>query len=276
MRLGINYKGSKNRIARKIIDLLPPAETFIDLFAGGCAVTHAAMLSGKYKRFIMNDIDGRGIRVFTGEYKAKPSDWISREMFFKNSSLPVSDQDAFIACEWSFSGNMKDYLYGKHLEDWKHAYHEAVYDRDLSRWNSMGFYPPECDITNTNQRRLFYMRKIREMGEPRNHWELESAEGLPTFKPSMYVYYTVDYQAIRIPSDAVIYCDPPYNGTNTGGYDTIKHEQFYEWLRHQTVPCFVSEYSMPDDFKVVCEWGLHALSDTSGSGRMCKEKLWTL
>jgi len=46
MRYGLPYKGSKNGIAKKIVDALPAGEVFVDLFAGGCAVTHAAMLSG--------------------------------------------------------------------------------------------------------------------------------------------------------------------------------------------------------------------------------------
>lgn len=48
MRYGIPYKGSKNRIAAKVVDALPASDAFIDLLAGGCAVTHAAMLSGKW------------------------------------------------------------------------------------------------------------------------------------------------------------------------------------------------------------------------------------
>lgn len=55
--LGIGYMGSKNAIAYNIVEQLPEAETFVDLFAGGCAVTHAAILSGKYRRFILNDIN---------------------------------------------------------------------------------------------------------------------------------------------------------------------------------------------------------------------------
>ena len=56
-RFGLPYQGSKNSIAAWIADLLPPADTFCDLFFGGGAVTHAAMFSGKYKHFIANDID---------------------------------------------------------------------------------------------------------------------------------------------------------------------------------------------------------------------------
>ena len=56
MRYGAPYRGSKNAIAPWVVEHLPPAETLVDLFAGGCAVTHAAMLSGKFERFIANDL----------------------------------------------------------------------------------------------------------------------------------------------------------------------------------------------------------------------------
>ena len=49
MNYGLPYVGSKNKIAKTIIDFLPPADHFYDLFAGGCAITHAAILSNKYK-----------------------------------------------------------------------------------------------------------------------------------------------------------------------------------------------------------------------------------
>lgn len=42
---GIGYQGSKNRIANDIICSLPSGDRFVDLFAGGCSVTHCAMLS---------------------------------------------------------------------------------------------------------------------------------------------------------------------------------------------------------------------------------------
>ena len=57
MRYGLPYKRSKNSIAEWIVDNLPSADVFVDLFFGGGAVTHRAMLTGKYKRFIINDID---------------------------------------------------------------------------------------------------------------------------------------------------------------------------------------------------------------------------
>lgn len=55
MRYGIPYLGSKSRIAPWVIEHLPRADTLVDIFAGGCAVTHAAMLSGKFGKIIAND-----------------------------------------------------------------------------------------------------------------------------------------------------------------------------------------------------------------------------
>ena len=53
--------GSKNRIAKQLITEIiwnePNAETFIDLFAGGCARSHAALLSRRFKKVIANDIN---------------------------------------------------------------------------------------------------------------------------------------------------------------------------------------------------------------------------
>ena len=64
MRYGLPYKGSKNFIAKWVVENLPRSDYFVDLFFGGGAVTHAALLSGKYKHFIVNDIDGRLPKFF--------------------------------------------------------------------------------------------------------------------------------------------------------------------------------------------------------------------
>lgn len=63
-RYGLPYKGSKNKIAEWVVNRLPPNDNFYDLFCGGCSITHAALKSGKYKRFFANDIIGGLPRLF--------------------------------------------------------------------------------------------------------------------------------------------------------------------------------------------------------------------
>ena len=65
----------------------------------------------------------------------------------------------------------------------------------------------------------------------------------------------MDFAEVEIPSDSVIYCDPPYR--EKGGYRKAKHfnhVRFYEWALSHTVPVFVSEYEMPEDFVEVAAW----------------------
>lgn len=47
MTYGLPYKGSKSKIAEWVVAHIPKAPVLVDIFAGGCAVTHAALLSGK-------------------------------------------------------------------------------------------------------------------------------------------------------------------------------------------------------------------------------------
>lgn len=53
---GLPYTGSKNRLAEKIIRHLPEADTLVDVFFGGGAITHCAMVHNKFKSYIANDI----------------------------------------------------------------------------------------------------------------------------------------------------------------------------------------------------------------------------
>ena len=50
MRYGIGYQGSKNGIAEQIIAHLPAGRRLVDLFGGGFAISHCALLSGKWEK----------------------------------------------------------------------------------------------------------------------------------------------------------------------------------------------------------------------------------
>ena len=136
MNYGLPYMGSKNRIAQALIDVMPKAHTFVDLFAGGCAVTHAAMLSGKYSAFIANDIDGAMPRLFLDAINGKFKDenrWISREDFER-----MKKDDAYIRSVWSFGNNGDTYMYSKDVEPWKKALHHARFFGDFSLLREFG------------------------------------------------------------------------------------------------------------------------------------------
>lgn len=122
MNYGVPYKGSKNKIVQFIVGNLPKATTFVDLFAGGCAVTHAAMLTRQYKRFIANDITDAPL-LFADAVSGRYADerrWISREKFFE-----LKNTDPYVRYCWSFGNNGRSYLYSIEIEPWERALHFA-------------------------------------------------------------------------------------------------------------------------------------------------------
>ena len=134
-RYGLPYMGSKTKIADWVIDCLPPAEHFYDLFCGGCAVTHAAMLRHKYKHYHVNDITDMGMvfrKVIDGDYKPDYR-WVSREEFEANKM-----NDLLMAMCWSFSNNGMDYLYSREREPIKKAAHMAVVFGDYTLADEVG------------------------------------------------------------------------------------------------------------------------------------------
>lgn len=136
MNDGLPYKGSKNKLATRIVDLLPRRKHFYDLFCGGCAVTHAAMLSRKWEHFTINDLNWQCPTLFVDALNGKYKDdtrWISREDFFR-----LKDSDPYVAFVWSFGNNLRDYIYSREIEPLKKAIHYALYFNDYSLAAEMG------------------------------------------------------------------------------------------------------------------------------------------
>lgn len=148
MKYGLPYKGSKNKLAERIVSLLPKRTHLIDLFCGGCAVSHAALLRNKYEHIHINDINWMCPTLFidalNGKYQNETR-WISREDFFR-----LKDTDPYVAVVWSFGNNMRNYLYSKEIEPLKKAIHYAIFFRDYSLRKDLGydlsFIEPISDI----------------------------------------------------------------------------------------------------------------------------------
>lgn len=92
------------------------------------------------------------------------------------------------------------------------------------------------------------------------------------------VKFIVDgYQDLTIPSQSIIYCDPPY--AKTTGYKGSKfnHTEFWQKCRdwcadgHQV---FISEYNAPDDFVCVWEKEIAVTVAKSSKGKKGVERLF--
>ena len=134
MNYGLPYKGSKNKLAPKIFELFPQKKNFYDLFCGGGAMTHYALLSNKFEKVYQNDINKDCLDLFIDAAKGKyrnETRWISREDFL-NSNEP------YVKFCWSFGNNLKSYLYSEEIEPYKKALHYARVFNDFSLFEKMG------------------------------------------------------------------------------------------------------------------------------------------
>ena len=255
---GLPYTGSKSRIAHWVIDHLPRGRVLIDAFAGGCAITHRALLSNKWQTVIANDINGEYPQLFADAMRGKYRDerrWISREDFER-----LKSKDAFVACCWSFGNNLRLYMYSQGIEPYKRALHYAIVFNDFAPMQEL---MPEVAqavhdaihwIPNTHDRRITARNVIvktlkRLTGDNYAHQiiqsnplyqtirhtsrntpslerlqSLESLERLQSLESlermeSLQVT-SLSYDEIDIPDGAVVYCDPPYHACDKRLYDS--------------------------------------------------------
>lgn len=172
MKYGLPYKGSKNKLVERIVRLLPKRTHLVDLFCGGCAVSHAAMVMGKYKHIHINDINWMCPTLFidaiNGKYNNE-SRWISREDFFR-----MKDKDPYVAVVWSFGNNMRDYLYSREIEPLKKAIHYALFFSDYSLAKKLGHDLSFIDPIKDLQKR--YMA-VKHYFNQFGHFRQQSFEG---------------------------------------------------------------------------------------------------
>lgn len=320
MKYGLPYKGSKNKLALRINQLLPKADHLIDLFCGGCAVTHAALMMDKFQHIHINDVDWRPVQLFTDSLAGKYENenrWISREDFFR-----LKDVDPYVAIVWSFGNDMRTYMYGRKIEEIKRSLHYAIYFADYAPAKALGydlsfldgiqgfykryittkkyfqefhanhideignFTPPTQNtrvvlesLERTKGLRIFQVGEFRktqlstprvfelqhcESGTKLSRWGehlsdrpsiskvSKPLEGSKKKRTDRLTYSVLDYQAVPIPENSVIYCDIPYKGTSEYNLkEKFDHERFYDWCAKQTQPVFISSYDMPED-KFTC------------------------
>ena len=122
---GLPYKGGKSKLAERIVSIFPHAEHLYDLFSGGCAIAHCALLKNKFPHVHINDINPMMPQAFVKALQGGFDDedrWISREDFFR-----LKDTDPYVAICFSFGNDLKTYCYGKEVEPLKKALHYAIF-----------------------------------------------------------------------------------------------------------------------------------------------------
>ena len=265
MKFGMPYMGSKNSIAAWIVNQLPPARHFYDVFGGGGAITHAAVLSGKYRHVHYNELNPLVCKGFemaiNGGFKDETR-WISREDFFR-----LRNTDPYAAICFSFGNNLRDYIYGKDIEDYKRALHYLIFfdeRKDFERYFDLSDFEfsSKTDIDKRyseikpvikqkgirrklEAEHIERQRRLIELQELEGLMRLQGLEGLMRLQGLEGLSVTCgSYNVMKFEPDSIVYCDPPYEDTRTyTGNDEVSFDtdEFLNWAKDQSVPVFISE-----------------------------------
>ena len=187
-KYGLSYQGCKSALADDLLSVLPDAENFYDLFAGGCSMTHAAILSGKYKNVYTNDVKDMplvfkaAVEGFDYEKYVRP---VSKEEF-------NTTDDYLLKYIFSFSTNFKDYVFSdknKKLYDILIKFVKNPLDnvKKLKGEGSTGATEPLSNINKLKHR-------------------------FNCIDSSKLNITKLDYKDVVIKPDSVVYCDIPYQG----------------------------------------------------------------
>lgn len=213
MLYGLPYMGSKARFAKDFVDALPSGRRFIDLFGGGAAMSHAAVLSGKYAEVIYSDVDPLVCeyvrQAVAGRFSSMQPRWISREEFHARRVI-----DPYVRYIWSFGNDGKSYIFGRNVEEKKRVIFERLIAGEIKD------APPTV-------RGLCRLSRAGAM------------EGLP-IRVICRSYKNYCYE-----KGDVVYLDPPYAGMKS--YVGTRWFDYAEFLNFAaSIPCYISEYSIND------------------------------
>lgn len=218
----MKYMGNKQRIVNEILPLMlyNSYTTFVDLFCGSCSVIQK--VPNTYKR-IANDKNRYLIEMWKSLINNRelptyiPKDLYSdvRDCWHGRNNKYDDGYIGWVGFMASFNGRFFDGGYSGH-----NVKNKGGKERD---------YVAE-QIKNT----------LKQIDELRN-----------------VDFHSGSYDELIIPDNSIIYCDIPY--INTKQYDVSKnfdYNKFYDWCREMKAKgkykIFVSEYTMPSDFK--CIW----------------------
>ena len=160
--------------------------------------------------------------------------------------------------------------------------HQAVVFDEFDAWFVDTFKMDCFPMVGITERRLYLKKRIRELKLGRCDLErllqlqqLERLERLQRLQQLRIDISSLDYRAVQIKQDSIIYCDIPYKGTRQYTSGDFDHDAFYEWANDQDQPVFISEYEIKDDrFFLVDEIEVRSTLSATNKSKKAVERLY--
>ena len=256
--IGLPYQGSKKKISKKIIEIIKQNfgtdKPIYDIFGGGGAITAECILNGLEVNY--NDLDKDITNAFE-RVISQDRDWIkslivSRTEFFEIKDKENKTTDDFLKLLVnSFGNDKRSYLYSKEISDLKYNLAKEI----IENHNVFSGYKQ----TETYKKVTSGLDWNWFNAKPEIHKQLEQLPRLQHFdrlqKVNKIKATNKSYHDFSEVSGAILYLDPPYEGTSQESYiNSFDSQEFYNWAFEMSKSniVIISSYSISDErFEVV-------------------------
>ena len=293
--LGLPYQGSKKKISKKIVEIIKQnfgtEKPIYDIFGGGGAITAECLLNGLEVHY--NDLDETVTSMFQ-KVVSEDRDYlktliVSRDEFLKireKEKKTVDDELKLLVN--SFGNDRRTYLYSKEKSDIKYNLaieiiknHDTFIGYKKTETYKNAYRPFDLGKENKNQV-LQQLSRLQQLEQLQHIQQLERVQQLRQFEQLEDLRVTnLDYKVFSGVENAILYLDPPYEGTTHKGYsiDGFDSQSFYDWAYEMSKKniVLISSYEISDErFECVYEFKKARSTLSQGTSLSKTEKLFMI
>ena len=256
--IGLPYQGSKKKISKKIIEIIKQNfgtdKPIYDIFGGGGAITSECILNGLevYYNDLDKDITNAFERVISQDREWIKTLIVSRTEFFEIKAKENKTTDDFLKLLVnSFGNSTKSYMYSKEISDLKYNLAKKIIEKHdvFSGYKQTETYKKVTSGLDWNWFNA-KLEKNKTLEQLQHLQQLERLQQLNKIKATNKSYH--DFSEV---SGAILYLDPPYEGSHQKSYiNSFDSQEFYNWAFEMSKSniVIISSYSISDErFEVV-------------------------
>ena len=251
--IGLPYQGSKKKISKKIVEIIKQnfgtTKPIYDIFGGGGAITAECILNGLEVHY--NDLDKDITNAFE-RVTSQDREWIktlivSREEFFEIKAKENKTTDDFLKLLVnSFGNNKLRYLYNKEISDLKYNLAKEI----IEKHNVFSGYK-QTETYKRSIEKHERLEQLERLGQLEQLQQLQQVDRLQQLQQLNKIKATnKSYHDFGEVSGAILYLDPPYEGSYQESYiNSFDSQEFYDWAFEmaKTNIVIISSYSISDE-----------------------------
>ena len=250
--IGLPYQGSKKKISKKIIEIIKQnfgtTKPIYDIFGGGGAITAECILNGLevYYNDLDKDITNAFERVVSQDREWIKTLIVSRTEFAELKAKENKTTDDFLKLLINSFGNQKNYyLYSKEISDLKYNLAKEIIEKHdvFNGYKQTETYKRAIEQPKQLEQ-LIRLSGLERLVQLEQLGQLERLERIDEVKATNKSYH--DFSGV---SGAILYLDPPYEGTTQYGYiNSFNSQEFYDWAFKMSKNniVIISSYSISD------------------------------